>query len=131
MNNHIQFGLIGILFVLLFCNPVEYRRVQTLLHKSISYGTLRSLSESWLMLWLAVNCCLPVLGTETAHLLWQFKTNSFHKKIIPTTGFHSLFIDLFNDVFFHIFYRQLTNLSEIEAAVIGPKHRSGGLSKNK
>ena len=23
MNNHIQFGLIGILFVLLFCNPVE------------------------------------------------------------------------------------------------------------
>ena len=47
------------------------------------------------------------------------------------TGSHSLIIDLSNDVFFHIFYRQLTNISEIETAVIGPKHGSGGPSKNK
>ena len=51
------------------------------------------------------------------------------KKIIPTTGSHSLIIDLSNDVFLHIFYRHLTKISEFETAVIGPKHRSGGLSK--
>ena len=33
--------------------------------------------------------------------------------------------------FFHIFYRQLTNISEIKTAVIGSKHRSGGPPKNK
>ena len=27
------------------------------------------------------------------------KTNLFHKKMIPTTGSHSLIIDLSNDVF--------------------------------
>ena len=35
-------------------------------------------------------------------------------KIIPTTGSHSLIIDLSNDVFFRIFYRQLTNILEIK-----------------
>ena len=42
-------------------------------------------------------------------------------KIVPTTGSHSLIIDLSNDVFFHIFYRQLTNILEIEKAVIRTK----------
>ena len=50
-------------------NFSSYRRVQTLRHKSISSGTLRSLFESWKILWLAVNCCLPVFDTETAHVL--------------------------------------------------------------
>ena len=50
-------------------------------------------------------------------------------KIVPTTGSHSLIIDLSNDMFFHIFYCHLTKISEIETAVIGPKQRSGGPSK--
>ena len=32
-------------------------------------------------------------------------------------------------MFFHIFNRQLTNILEIETAVIGPKHGSGGRQK--
>ena len=52
-------------------------------------------------------------------------------KIIPTTGSNSLFIYLSNDVIFHIFYRHLTKISEIETAVIRLKHRSGGLSNTK
>ena len=32
-------------------------------------------------------------------------------------------------MFFHIFYRHLTFILEIESAVIGPKHRSGGRQK--
>ena len=50
------------------------------------------------------------------------------KKIL-TTGSNSLIIDLSNDVFFHIFYRHLTEISEIETVDIRPKHRSGGPSK--
>ena len=49
--------------------------------------------------------------------------------IILTTGSHSLIIYLSNDVFFHIFYRHLTKISEIETVNIGPKHRGGGPSK--
>ena len=46
------------------------------------------------------------------------------------TGSHSLIIGLSNDgVFFHIFYRHSTKISEIEMDVIGPKHSSWGLSK--
>ena len=55
---------------LLSSKSAGYRRVQTLCRKSISSGTLRSLSESWLILWLAVNCCLPVF--DTYPLLAQF-----------------------------------------------------------
>ena len=31
-----------------------------------------SLSESWQILWLAENSCLPVLDTETPHVLMLF-----------------------------------------------------------
>ena len=37
----------------------------------------------------------------------DLKLNLFHKKIILTTGPHSLIIDLSNDVFFHIIYHHL------------------------
>ena len=50
-------------------------------------------------------------------------------KMIPKTGSHSLIIDLSNDMYFHIFYRHLTKISEIGTAVIGPKHRNRGPSK--
>ena len=59
----------------------------------------------------------------------DLKPNLFHKIIILTTGSHSWIIDLSNDVFFNIFYRHLTKISEIETVDIGPKHRSGSLSK--
>ena len=59
----------------------------------------------------------------------DLKPNLFHKKIILTTGSHRLIIDLSNDVLFHIFYRHLTKMSEIETVNSGPKHRSGGPSK--
>ena len=55
----------------------------------------------------------------------------FVKKIIPTAGSYSLIIGLSNGMFFHTFYHHLTKISEIETAVIGPKHRSGGPSKTK
>ena len=47
------------------------------------------------------------------------------------TGSLSLIIDLSNDVFFHIFYRNLAKISEIEMVNIGPKHQSRGPSKIK
>ena len=60
----------------------------------------------------------------------NLKQNLLHKKIILTTGSHSLIIDLSNGVcVFHIFYRHLIKISEIETVDIGPEHRSGGLSK--
>ena len=97
---------------------VMYRRVQILCHKSISSGTLYGLyPKAGNTLVGSKLLFISVLDKET--------TNLFHKKIIPTTGSHSLFIDLSNDVFFHVFYHYLTKLSEIETAVIGPKHHSG------
>ena len=60
----------------------------------------------------------------------DLKKYLFHKKkIIPTTGSHSLMIDLSSDVFFHIFYRHLSKISKIETALIGPKNRSRGSPK--
>ena len=59
----------------------------------------------------------------------DLKPNLFHKKIILMPGSHSLIIHLSNDVFFHIFYRHLTKISEIEKVDIGPKHQSGGRQK--
>ena len=49
--------------------------------------------------------------------------------MIPSTVSDSFIIDLSNDVFFHIFYRQLTNISEIETAVIGPNTGAGARQK--
>ena len=59
----------------------------------------------------------------------MFYSDLFHKKNNSNDCFHRLIIDLSNDVFFHIFYRHLTKISEIETVDIGPKHRSRGLSK--
>ena len=102
---------------------VMYRRVQILCHKSISSGTLYGLYPK------AGN---TLVGSKLlfTSVVDKETTNLFHKKIIPTTGSHSLIIDLSNDVFFHVLYHHLTKLSEIETAVIGPKHHSGGLSKS-
>ena len=55
----------------------------------------------------------------------NLKPNLCHE-IILTTGFHSLIIDLSDDVFFNTFYRHflsLTEISEIETVDIRPKNK--------
>ena len=62
------------------------------------------------------------------HLLSRFKINLFRKKIISTTGFHSVIIDLSNEVGF-LFSNILSSINKYIGDSNG-RHRSGGPSKN-